>query len=306
MEYKYDNILVCMDLTEMDESLINYASFMNQTFDVKKITFVHVMDKYEIPEELADSFEDDQAPLDEILREDIEGKIDKFFDKSAGADYKIELLTGSTSEKIIDYARKNNVNLTLLGKKVGFIGKGGVTRDIIGLVSSSVLLVSETSRHSIEKILVRTNFGKPSVLAWNSAQFFAKKLNAKMEMHHVYKLPYHLFPEQTPQAVIKLKKQLQPYIEKQFDKFVAKNNLEKNINFSFSLDIKGDEAQSLYNYAIRKQVDLIVTGTRLKSKLANVILDSTSTKLASVDKNVPILIVKDTHHSVGFLKALFE
>jgi len=35
-------------------------------------------------------------------------------------------------------------------------------------------------------------------------------------------------------------------------------------------------------------------------------MDSTSEKLAGVEKNIPVMIVKDINHSIGFLKALFE
>ncbi|MFW5758514.1 MAG: hypothetical protein ACOCYO_07525, partial [Bacteroidota bacterium] len=97
-----------------------------------------------------------------------------------------------------------------------------------------------------------------------------------------------------------------PYMKKKFAKCLKKYKLPDEIPFSFSVDVKGNEAQSLYNYAIRNSIDLVITGTKLKSQLANIIMDSTSEKLAGVEKNIPVMIVKDISQSIGFLKALFK
>ena len=304
--FKFDKILVCLDLTDMDESLINYSNYIVEILKPKSLTFIHVMDTYEIPEELSDSFSGSHRPLNEIILEEIQEKVDAIYRHADSLKPSITLESGITTEKIVQFARKNKTDLALMGKKIGFAGEGGVVKHIIGLIPSSVLLISETTPHNISRIMVRTNFAKPSYAAYHMATLISEKTAANVEFHHVYKIPYNYFPEQSTQALQKLKKQLDPYMEKQYSKFIRKFNLPKGIPFEYSVDLKGDEAQSLYNYAIKNRIDLLLTGTRLKSQLANVIMDSTSEKLASVEKNIPVLIVKDTKESVGFLKALFD
>ncbi len=304
--FKFDNILVCLDLSDMDESLINYSNYIVEKFKPKSLTFIHVMDTYEIPEELSGSIAGRHRPLNEIILEEIEEKVNTVYRHADSPKPSITLESGITTEKIVQFARKNKTDLALMGKKIGFAGEGGVVKNIIGLIPSSVLLISETTPHNISRIMVRTNFAKPSYAAYHMATLISEQTDADVEFHHVYKIPYNYFPEQSAQALLKLKKQLDPYIEKQYNKFVKKYKLPKGIPFEYSVDLKGDEAQSLYNYAIKNRVDLLLTGTRLKSQLANVIMDSTSEKLAGVEKNIPVLIVKDSKESVGFLKALFD
>ena len=304
--FKFDKILVCLDLTDMDESLIDYSNFLVEKFKPKSLTFIHVMDTYDIPEELSGSIADRHRPLSEMILEEIQEKVDAIYGHVDSLKPSITLESGITIEKIVQFARKNKTDLALMGKKIGFAGEGGVVKNIIGLIPSSVLLISETTPHSISRIMVRTNFAKPSYAAYHMATLISEKTSADVEFHHVYKIPYNYFPEQSAQALQKLKKQLDPYMEKQYNKFVKKYKLPAGIPFEYSVDLKGDEAQSLYNYAIKNRVDLLLTGTRLKSQLANVIMDSTSEKLASVEKNIPVLIVKDSKESVGFLKALFD
>lgn len=304
--FKFENILFCLDLTDMDEFLIKYANYVAQTFQPKSITFIHVMDIYEIPEELSDSFAYPEKPLKELLMDEIREKVDSTYTHHDTIKPKIVLEEGVTTEKIVQYARNQKTDLAIMGKKIGYAGEGGVVKNIIGLIPSAVLLISETTPHEMDKILVRTNFARPSVVAYNAAEALRKFTNATIEFHHVYKLPYNYFPEQTTRALEKLKKQLGPYMDKEYKKFVQKYKLPQSIDFDYSADLKGDEAQSLYNYALRNEVRLIITGTRLKSQLANVIMDSVSAKLAGVEKNIPVMIVKDVKKSVGFLKALFD
>ncbi len=242
MKFKFENILICLDLTEMDDSLIRYANYIAKQFNPEVITFIHVMDAYEIPEELADSLDGSHRPLGEMIREEIEDKVKTNYQQNQDTDPQIVLESGLTTEKIIHFARNNGVDLTIMGKKIGFEGRGGVAKNIIGLIPSSVLLISETTQHKFEKILIRTNFAKPSVVAYNMARELSESTGAKLEFHNVYKLPFHYFPEQSPQAILKIRKQLQPYMKKEFAKFLKKYKLPDDIPFSYSGDVKGNEA----------------------------------------------------------------
>ncbi len=303
---QFKNILVCLDLTDMDEVLVKYANYLAETFNLDKITFIHVMEYYDIPEELTATFPDLDKPLDEIVKEEIDEKIEDFFEQKHAVKFEVVLESGSTTEKIIQYCRKKKVDLTLLGKKIGYSGAGGVTRKIIGLVPSTVLLVSETSPHKTEKIMVRMDFTNTSAIALKTGQTLAKDIGAELICHHVYKLPLNYFPQNAPNKIKKLKKQLGEWVEKEYQKFLKKEKLKADVPITYSMDLHGEEAQILYSQAIRNNVDLILIGTRLKSQLANIILDSTSEKLTGTDKNIPVMVVKDRKQSIGFLKALFD
>ncbi len=303
---KINNLLICLDLTDMDESLIKYANFAVDIFKPQKLSFIHVMDAIDIPEELSTTFTDLDEPLDRIIREEIEEKVSDHFERANMVKHEVVLESGLTIEKIVQYARKQKTDLAIMGKKIGYAGHGGVVKNIIGLIPSSVMLISETTPHQINNILVRTNFARPSVLAYQMASQLAGQTGATIEFHHVYRFPFNRYPGQSAMDRKKLKEKLDPYLNKEYEKFVKKNNLDKDVPFNYSVDMQGDEAQSLYNYAIKWGANLVITGSRIKSKLANIILDSTSEKLAGAGKNIPVLIVKDTKESVGLLKALFD
>jgi nucleotide-binding universal stress UspA family protein len=290
----------------MDEALIRYANFAVETFKIESVTFMNVMDTYDIPDELTEVLESETLSLEDVIYEELQDKVNAIYTKSDLIKPKIVLETGVTTEKIIHYARKNDIDLCILGKKIGYQGSGGVVKHIVGLIPASVLMVTETTIHAINKILVRTNFAKPSYNALLMAQKISEYTGASIELHYVYKLPYNYFPEQTPKALGRIREKLDPYVEKQINKFRKRYKISEDIPFQYSVNLHGNEAESLYKYAVKSSIDLILTGTKQKSQIANIMLDSTSAKLASVEKNIPVLVVKDFSESIGFLKALFE
>ena len=304
----FKNLLVSLDLTDMDDTLIKYSNFLAKTFRPDSITFIHVMEIVDIPDELAEAFPDMDKPITEIVREEIQEKVDELFESSAEVKRGVNVVVshGSTTEGIVEFARKNKIDLALLGKKIGYDGEGGVARKIVGLIPSSVLLVSEISPQEIGKILVRMDFSSISAIAMQTAGGIAEATGAEVNCHHVYKLPLNFFPQQSPAEVQKLKKQLGDYVQSSYKAFLKKHKLDQKVPCTFSMDLHGEEAQILYSQAIKTGADLILVGSKIKSQLANVMLDSTSEKLAGANKSIPVLVVKDRKQSIGFLKALFD
>jgi len=95
--------------------------------------------------------------------------------------------------------------------------------------------------------------------------------------------------------------------EKEYTKLMKKLKLDpQQIPCTFLYDKNYNEAQLLYHHGLVNQADLIMIGSKVKSELANVILDRTAEDLAEVEKNIPVLIVKDRKQTLGFLEALFQ
>ena len=305
--YQLDHILVCLDLSDMDDFLIRYSNFMVENLQPKSITFMHVVKSYDIPRDIISAFPDLDEPLTSVLKEELEEKVNQVFTGKDKVKTIISIEEGMTTETIIDYTREHNITLTLMGKKIGYKGRGSVVRKVLSLSPSSVLLISETTQHKIKHIMLRMDFTKTSQMAMKMAQEIKKLTNADISAHYVYKLPLKYFPQHNLQNNKKLEQQVAKYSKKEFEKFIKKMNLPKEeIPFSYSVDIENDEAYQLYHKALNKGADLILIGSKVKSGLADIIVDSTSEKLAEAEKNIPIFVVKDRKQTLGFLEALFD
>lgn len=305
MKSTFNNILICLDLSEMDDFLIRYANFIVKTFSPSTVTFMHVLQPVDIPDEIKSSFPDFNEPVDQLIREELEEKVKELFEPKV--DFTIMVKQGITTETIVRFSRNNKIDLTLMGKKIGYSGEGGITRKVTSLTPSSVLLISETTPYAINHIWVRMDFSKISIEALKMAQTIKNHTEASITCHNVFKLPLSYFPQQTEKQEQKLIQQLTKHGKKEYQKMLKKLNLkEEEFPIEFSLDKENNEAQILYHRALQNQADLIVAGSKMKSGLTHVILDNTSEKLTGGGKTLPVLIVKDKKLSTGVLESIFD
>ena len=65
--YQLKRILVCVDLTHMDEDVIRYSSKIAELVDADTVYFLHVAKTLDIPEEIAQKYPDLIAPVDEAV-----------------------------------------------------------------------------------------------------------------------------------------------------------------------------------------------------------------------------------------------
>ncbi|MGQ7870202.1 universal stress protein [Sunxiuqinia sp. sy24] len=304
---RLDNILVCMDLTEMDDFLINYASYLVEQTNAQKIYFLHLLQRYDLPREILSEFPDLKQPISKIIQEELEEKLASSFPHSEEIITEVVVLEGIKSDSLLQFTRDKKINLTLFGKKVGYFGRGALARRIMPLTPSSVILASETALPKIDNILVRIDFSKMSEIAMLTAVGLSQHTGAKVFALHAYKIPISHFPSYSPEDEERLQLKMGKHGEKEYLKFMKKLKLDPEaIPCSFQYDKNYDEAQLLYHHGLVNQADLIMIGSKIKSDLANVILDQTSEDLAEVEKNIPVMIVKDRKQTLGFLEALFD
>ncbi|MGM0505011.1 MAG: universal stress protein [Bacteroidota bacterium] len=305
--YTFEHILVCLDLSEMDDALIRYANYIVTKFKPRSITFLHVMKSYDIPPEMLDAFPHLDKPLTEVVENELQEKIEELFLPSEETRTIVEVTEGVTTDTIVKYTREQNITFTIMGKKLGYKGQGGIVRKVTGIIPSSVLLISETTYPHLEHLLVRMDFSKMSNQALKMALKIKEITGAQISCHHAFKLPLEYFPQGSPEKDKKLIDYASKHSKKEFNKFLKKNKLQgEEIDFTSSLDPENNEADILYRHALTSGADVIIIGSKIKSELADIILDSTSEKLATAEKNIPVLIIKDRKQTIGFLKALFK
>ncbi|HKJ43284.1 MAG TPA: universal stress protein [Sunxiuqinia sp.] len=304
---KINNILVCADLTEMDDFLIRYADYLVEHTNAKKIYFLHLLQSYDLPSEIFDEFPDLQKPVVKVVQEELEDHVKRDFQHKATVSVEVVVREGLKSDTLLQFTRDQKINLTVFGKKVGYVGSGSLPRRVTPLTPSSVLLVSETVTPRISKILVRVDFSKMSEIAMKTAIQMADYTGAQVIALNAYRIPVSHFPQYTLEDERRLQQKMSKHGEKEYEKFMKKLKLDSiEIPCTFVFDKKYDEAHLLYHHGLVNQADLIMIGSKVKSELANVILDRTSEDLADVEKNIPVMVVKDRKQTLGFLEALFD
>ena len=301
---KAERLLVFLDLTEMDNLMIRYASFLSELLDTKEVYFLHAFEYDELPDDMSNVFPGLEEPLDKIIQEEIEEKISKYFSNENASTY-VKLMEGVQITSILKWAEREHVDLMVVGKKISFKGKGNFAGKIARLAHSSVMFVTETSKGVINKILVPIDFSKFSELALKKAVALAEKTEAKILCQNVYRLPPQYFPyiPVKDENLEKIKKQHQD----DFKVFMKKIGLSpERISCECTIDRENNVADQIYQYAVEQGVDLIVVGSKGKTDAASFLIGGVAERLISNEKNLPVMIVKDKDQTYGILDSIMD
>lgn len=304
--HPFKNILVCLDLSNMDNTLIKYSSFLAETLGVEKITFVHVIETDDMPKEMIkEMFPDLEEPIEDVIKRDLEEKVDQNMDRTdSPAKVEITLKEGNSTDTILHLAEQGSADLLLLGKKVGYKGTGILSGKIIRLVHCSVMVLPETGRYEINRILTPVDFSNFSRMALEYGLYIANKCQAEITCQYVYHLSSRYYPY-IPSK--KMSASVEKQAKEAYRKFIRKLNKKPDeIPCTYTQDNDNEPADKIYDQAIDQQADLVVMGSKGRTNAASFLLGSVAEKLTTYDKSIPLMIIKDKEENLGFLDVLKE
>lgn len=294
---------VCLDLTSMDDILIGYADFLTSEIKPKKITFIHVIKSRDVADDMVQLFPEleDRKDLDEVIRKDLQQKINNYF-----ADSKVEtelmIETGRPTDEIVEKMNSINPDVTIMGKKAGYTGKGVIPRKIMKYVPSSILFVPEAARYQLAKALVPTDFSEQSAKAIHMAHEMTQENGGYVVAQHVYNYPAQFFPY-IPEEDDEEK--MNQYLKKKKEEFIEKYSIPKDVEFAFSLNVEGSKMDQIYDLVIKEQIDMIVGVSKADKGITSVFREDFTDKMAYFRFGVPLFIRKDKKKHQKFLKSLF-
>jgi nucleotide-binding universal stress UspA family protein len=295
--------LVCVDLTKMDPALIGYTSFLTSITKPEKITFLHVIESGPDTLEIIDQFPEinTKEEFTDLLRDEINQNIDDHFDHS-DVETTVEIVEGKPTNTIIDIVTSSEPDLLLMGKKAGYAGEGVIPKRILKYVATSILFVPENSGHSLENILVPTDFSEQSAKCVKTASILLEKGAKSVTAQHIYEYRAQFFPYMlSDDDKIKVDKE----VRKKKESFVRDYSISERVNFRFTLHNKGKIANTVYEEMINTQADLIIVSSKVKKFPALIRTDFTD-KMVDYNFGVPLLILKNRQKYQKFLKSLFD
>jgi len=280
------NILVALDLSSIDNHLIEYSSYLAEKLEVDNVYFVHNIKKYEISELFEEEL--NQVNLDQLIGDELNEKIENRF--KANANWEVLISEDSNTESLIDYiVNKYQIQLTLVGNKNAKEGTGVVTAKLLRLLKCSILSIPKTARLSLNNIWVGTDFSGHSRKSFQFVDQLRSKLDLTVNAVHVYQVPIQFSPYvPKADAMVKIEKHLQQKSTKYFNKFVISKpeNTEliyakdKSISEKFLVEIE------------KKQPDLVVLSDKGGNNISSLLIGSLTEELFDESLTAPLLIVK--------------
>lgn len=282
-----DNLLVCLDGTNLDDNLLEYASMMVGFFHNTKTTFIHV------------------APtnMDTKLHHELKEKVDAKF--NVDCEKEVVVIQGTGAHHILGWEGLKEIDLVVLGIKPRSVSTGVNATKVLNGSLCSVMLVPVTNKIDVNRVLIPLDFSENSLRSLNTALRIKEHTDIKIFLQHVFFVPtgysstgktYEEF------ADIMLKNK-----QKEYEAFKKQNELDDSkFEVIFTLDNDQKPSDNIYEMAQEKDIDLIIIASKGRTKAASMLLGSTAVSLVHYDEDVPCLVVKDKNESMSFFDALLK
>lgn len=304
MLYPLKRLLICLDLSEMDDVLIQYTVMFAKAMKVEKLYFIHVVKSLEIPEALKKEFPEMDTPLDETLVDQIKPHIDKY-NKTDPIDYQIGIKDGNVTENILKWSKIKQIDLIIMGRKNPDQGTGANPSRIANISLCSVLMVPNNPSATLKNVFVAIDFSAYSHRAVARALQFKQNCGAEVTVQNVYRVPtgYHY----TGKSYKEFAEIMSANSAKDLDVFIKKYDLDRSdFKFITSLDDDDKPADKIFIEASRHKADLIMVGSRGRTTAASLLLGSVAIALLRYNFTTPFFIVKNKDQNLGFFQALMR
>ncbi|MGD1889569.1 MAG: universal stress protein [Cyclobacteriaceae bacterium] len=299
----FRHVLVALDLTEMDDTLIRYADMVAKLLPIERIFFVYVAKNLELPPDLLEEYPDLMAPLDESIQVDLQKKVNDLF-TTTSVEVSCIVEEGNAIEKVLKLCKIKHIDLILMGRKKSLKGSGIVSSKIARRCPCSLLLVTENFSPNISKVLVPVDFSGHAAHAMQRASEFATPASAELMMMHIFDVPVGYY--KTGKSHEEFARIMQSHAEKDCQKFLKKNQFPADVACEYEVSDDGKAADMIYHHAEESGVDLIVLGSKGRTALSAILMGSVAEKLVYRDSGIPVLIVKNKGENMGFINALLK
>ncbi|GGK88280.1 universal stress protein [Rufibacter glacialis] len=280
-----DAMMVCLDLSDVDEKLVAFSRSICERLEVRKVYFVHNIRLYE----LGDDFQELIGEVD--LRKEVEGNITEIVAEQFGniTDHEILVREDPNTEVLLaDLVKRYNVQLTLLGKKMSDKGAGTLGTKLLRILPCSVLVFPEAASFHLRKVLVPIDFTDTTIHILRFSKALADQLHLQLEIMHVYRLPTQFFPLISEKEAVRKAVQL---VNGKFADLQRRYQEIAGVPYALVRAANKSIGERIALHLEKGGHDLLVLGLRGNSPLPMLNLGSVPSEIYSSDINVPLWLV---------------
>ena len=282
----YKNILVALDLSDLDEVLIKYASFIAHRLGAEKVYFVHNIKKYAISELFEEQLKD--VNLDQVIGDELNEKVQEHF--KADIDWEVLISEDPYSESLIKYVvDKYAVQLTIVGNKKHEKGTGLVSGKLLRLLRCDILAVPRVAKTKIELIWAGTDFSPESRKVFNVTKALQEHDETSLKLVHVYSVPVQFSPYVSPESMAP---KVEKHVKEKIDKYIKKSNYSKSIEPLVFLGRESGAAQKIIANIKKSDADLLVISDKGGNTFSPFAVGSVTEELFNANFGVPLWVTK--------------
>jgi nucleotide-binding universal stress UspA family protein len=305
--YQIKKLIVCLDQTTLDETLVRFASFIANANQTKKIYFTNVIRNLNIPKEVLVEFPSLIENMVEERRSEMKAVVEKNFVSKEDIEFSYIVKEGQLSKKVLKLAHEKSADMIIIGKKVDLPGTGVISQRLARRASCSLLIIPENASPKIDSLLVPSDFSDYSKDAMEEAILIAEKYGKKTEIicQNVFTVPsgYHF----TGKSYKEFTEIMKTHAEINFKKFIRKIDT-KNIEITpvYTQDEDDDPVEDILVKAKEIQADAIIIGAKGRTAATALFIGSMAERLIQLNDEFPLLVTRPKGKNAGILDYILE
>ncbi|MEM1269809.1 MAG: universal stress protein [Bacteroidota bacterium] len=285
--YRYKSLLVHLDLTGSDESMIQYAQLVASMAGSDRVRFVHTVPPPLAIGEFYPRLNAGIVASDRDAAIELEARIDHHFRAPGGTETSTELLRGTPLSALLRTTRADATDLVLISAR-----NRSLANRLVRKAPCSVMVVPEKAPAIIERVLVPVDFSRHAADAVEVAAAFAEA--ARLDDVHVL----HVYDAPRGEEEAKLRQALDArYVA--FAEQVNLHGLDPVPHFVRAREVP----EAVHAWTMTLGVDLVVMGTRGRTDSAAVLAGSATEAMVRT-ASVPVIAVKRKGSTLGLLDVL--
>lgn len=298
-------LTVALDLTELDQKVLEYTSFLCRSLPVDKIYFLHVTETLDIPPEFIRDHPDAE-PMDESIENHMRQAVQAHFTSQRSIEFEYEAVEGKVLASILHQTKIKLSDLLVVGKRASHKEEAFVAEKLARHALCSVLFVPADFSLDIQNILVPVDYSAHSALAVESACRISDAIDGDtLHLLNFFDVPkqYYKLGKSYEQAAEDMK----AYAKEGYAKFKASLNLGDNEIQPHFVDSHNKNKTTLIQEHLKAfDCQLLVMGSKGRTNLSAIFLGSLTEKLIKADLGVPVLVIKKRNENMGLIDAILN
>lgn len=256
----------------------------------RTVTFLHVIQAYDLPDRGQKNFPDVDSELQDIVRENMNQSVKANFKEKI--QWKVATGVGheDAAMEIIRYIKDNAADITLIGQKPGQDRRARYGKKVSAEAACDILFVPRDAARWVDPLVCVSDFSEAGTRVFERALDITNTSGARLLPYFITDPTRAYFPATTNRSTQKYKANCR----KTYETFLKPYGL--NPQSLPCLIESGDptksEAQIIYAAAEKRDAGLILVGARGSTRIPTSHLGNLCESFHLMEKQIPVMIVK--------------
>ncbi|MGW8123457.1 universal stress protein [Roseivirga echinicomitans] len=304
---KREKILVLMDTTHVDKTLLKFIEVIATTHETNEIHFFNSISEMKIPEAVLKNFPEIKDRAIEERKKMIQDLVSSTLPESLVAISQVHIKEGPPAKAILKFSDKHDIDLIMMGRHKKFIGGGILSNRLARRADCPLFIVPEGSESNLNLIHVPCDFSVHSKIAMEEAIGISRKYpnEIKVVCQNVFTVPagYH-YSGKTYEEFAEV---MRANAEKDYKKFMSEiDHKGCDIEVVYSLDTDDNPVNDIIDFANDRKPTTIIIGVKGRTATTALFIGSRAEQLIQINNNIPMMIVRPKGKNAGLLDLIRE